>query len=593
MKANESNFSFMQEESIIEIPFFQRAYVWEQEQWEQLFEDLLQSFENKKEHFLGSIILKQLPSNAGEGAKRSLIDGQQRLTTFSLLIKTLYDTLNSEDKADYAGYLFKRPTKDKKSKIRHSKIDSFAFNAILQAKNTQDCGEFQVAQTEIKSNTVKKQKDKGLISCYQYFSEKIKEVGEAKAFLDYILDSKLWVIINLEANEDEQKIFDSINTAGLRLTATDIIKNALFDRAMRLQADYEKWYETYWESLFEKDEEQRNFWEQEVSTGRIRRVQSEIFLHAFAIIDGFFNPEHDTLENLSAIYKRQIQSFEDREKLESFLQKIYKYASLYKDFPKITKESLLSYEDYESRLFAILKVTDTNTIMPLVLYLKSSLQEQGILKEALYLLEVFVTTRFLCNETTRNYSKFFPQIIKALQKTKNDTFLQTLKQSLQKEGIPTIKDIKDSLISEKYYLNNKRATLVLFWIELYRRHNNQGKQDIIELPYAYTLEHLMPQAWKKHWEEIGESEENAQNLIYQIGNMTLLKGGLNSVIKNQSWEIKLNGDGSRKNTIKKCADLLITKELLDIKQWDRYTIQERTDRLVKEFFAVWNIDRLY
>lgn len=89
MKANESNFSFMQEESLIEIPFFQRAYVWEQEQWEQLFDDLSKSFESKKEHFLGSIILKQLPSSAGEGAKRSLIDGQQRLTTFSILIKAL------------------------------------------------------------------------------------------------------------------------------------------------------------------------------------------------------------------------------------------------------------------------------------------------------------------------------------------------------------------------------------------------------------------------------------------------------------------------------------------------------------------------
>ncbi len=81
MEAKENNFGFMSQEYLIEIPFFQRAYVWKKEQWEQLFEDLKDSYENKREHFLGSIVLKQLHSNAGEGSKRSLIDGQQRLTT--------------------------------------------------------------------------------------------------------------------------------------------------------------------------------------------------------------------------------------------------------------------------------------------------------------------------------------------------------------------------------------------------------------------------------------------------------------------------------------------------------------------------------
>ena len=135
MKATESSFSFMEQETLIQIPFFQRAYVWEQNEWEQLFEDLKMSFENNKEHFLGSIILKQLQTNAGEGTKRSLIDGQQRLTTFSILVKSLYDLLEDDDKGDYANYLFKRPTKEKIPKIQHSKIDKISFDRILQAEN--------------------------------------------------------------------------------------------------------------------------------------------------------------------------------------------------------------------------------------------------------------------------------------------------------------------------------------------------------------------------------------------------------------------------------------------------------------------------
>ena len=123
MKANENNFGFMKNESVIEIPFFQRAYVWKEDEWEQLFDDLLDSFKSKKEHFLGSIILKQLPTQAGEGSCRSLIDGQQRLTTFSILIKSLYDKLPNDDKPDYNEYLFGKPIKDKKPKIKHSKIN--------------------------------------------------------------------------------------------------------------------------------------------------------------------------------------------------------------------------------------------------------------------------------------------------------------------------------------------------------------------------------------------------------------------------------------------------------------------------------------
>lgn len=136
MEAKENKFRFMAAEDIIEIPFFQRAYVWEEKQWKQLFDDLKISFDKKKEHFLDSIVLKQLQTNVGEGTKRSLIDGQQRLTTFSILVKSLCDTLEN-DKINYEILLYKDLNK-KTPKIQHSKIDGNAFNRILQAKNYKD-----------------------------------------------------------------------------------------------------------------------------------------------------------------------------------------------------------------------------------------------------------------------------------------------------------------------------------------------------------------------------------------------------------------------------------------------------------------------
>ena len=289
MEAKANNFGFMEQETLIEIPFFQRAYVWEEEQWEQLFEDLKDSYANRREYFLGSIVFRQLSSNAGEGTKRSLIDGQQRLTTFSILVKSLYDKLDEDDKQDNVKYLFKKPTKEKNPKIQHSKIDRISFNKILQVKNFES---LQDIERHKHGKDKGKIKDK-IIRCYEYFTKRIndkiffKNDKQYRDFLDFILNIKLWVTINLDTNENEQKIFDSINTAGLKLTATDIIKNAIFSKAIELNADYEKLYDEYWESLFET-RDNKDFWEEEVATGRIKRAQSEIFLHAFAVIEDFF-----------------------------------------------------------------------------------------------------------------------------------------------------------------------------------------------------------------------------------------------------------------------------------------------------------------
>lgn len=358
-----------------------------------------------------------------------------------------------------------------------------------------------------------------------------------------------------------KKIFDSINTAGIKLTATDIVKNAIFAKAISLECNHIELYEKYWENIFES-ENSRMFWEQEVISGRVKRIQSEIFLHAFAITQGFFNPEKDSLEKLSDIYKSYFSSFNSLE-LEGFIKRIHNYAKIYKDFPQIEKETIFSFDNYELRLFHILQQTESNTALPLVLYLKAHfVKNQEKLQECLFLIERFILWNWLCCKSTKDYNKLFAGIVRKLEES-NDSYL-TISEAL-KERAPKQEEIKNALVSKNDFLSNNRARLILFWIELYRRYKNSKRQDIVELSYIYTLEHLIPEEWEEHWSDICDNDEKACDLIYQIGNMTLLKGSLNSSIKNQKWEIKLKGDGSRKNNISSCADLLITKEMLDWK----------------------------
>lgn len=122
--------------------------------------------------------------------------------------------------------------KDKKPKLKHSKINANAFNEVLKATNS----------------AIENKNDK-ILECYKHFCSAIKNLDNFKEFMDFILDSQLWVVINLGQDEDEQKIFDSINSTGVKLTATDIIKNALFDKVIKLTINYETLYKDYWESV--------------------------------------------------------------------------------------------------------------------------------------------------------------------------------------------------------------------------------------------------------------------------------------------------------------------------------------------------------
>ncbi|MBD5164921.1 HNH endonuclease family protein, partial [Helicobacter sp.] len=152
----------------------------------------------------------------------------------------------------------------------------------------------------------------------------------------------------------------------------------------------------------------------------------------------------------------------------------------------------------------------------------------------------------------------------------------------------------DKLINVKGWLNsigNQDAKLILFWIELYREFKDKDYKDrSVGLHYEYQLEHLMPQSWQKYWGDIADTEKDAEALIYQIGNMTLLKGKLNNEIKNREWLIKLNGDGKARNYISKNADLCINKELLKKEKWNKKEIEKRTQQFIDDFFQIWDIN---
>ena len=602
MKAESKSFSFLNEIQTFEIPFFQRAYVWKKDNWEELLDDLKQV---NRRHFLGSIILKKINDSSVFGAttRVSVIDGQQRLTTLSILLKAIYDTFSDEIKAnvldDARNALFYKRKKTDSTyhiKVKHSKVDRQDFEKVIGSVETY--GITSIDYSEIVNLDVDDDNSSHkILCCYKYFVDQLKTFSPdiVSDIFDNLLseNNKMIVVIALDEDDHEQQIFDTINSAGVRLTSTDIVKNALFQKALEFctEEDVVEFYDNTWGNVFCKDEETLHYWGKKRTIGRIQRDNSEVLLQSVAIIEKIFDPSEHTLTDIPDLYKKYIEDMKEKE-VKEFVQKIINYAQIYRgNVPELNKTTCYSYEDSAKRLFHILDVLGLTTFNPYILFLlKKYEKDEGALNQRMNELEKFIMRRMIAGESTKGYNKNCLEFID--DETKPCQMAELISNDEVFTGLSKIK--------------NREATLILFWIELKRRYDSK-KYDLKELKYDYTLEHIMPQKWEENWsdvpyvnakgEEIDEAEGkvNRQKMVYSIGNMTLLTGKLNTSIQNNKFKVKMEGSSKRKG-VKAYAELSITS--IDIvenvynahKEWNEYQCLQRQVALTKEVLDIWGVD---
>jgi uncharacterized protein with ParB-like and HNH nuclease domain len=595
MEAKARAFTFLGDEGAVRIPFFQRGYVWKKENWEDLLFDII---EFDKSHFLGSLILKQQKIKSGEPKDVLVIDGQQRLTTLSVLVKVLYDlfdkNLQDNCRNEILKYLYyKKNATDEKHEVKiiHSRVDTFYYKQIMG-----EVEKDKITQLTLQEINEINDDSNRILQCYKYFSEElIKKTSEIrKKLFNHILnqENKIIVLIDLTDQDNEQVIFDTINSAGVRLSGTDIVKNALFQRAMELYDRDEviNLYEKYWDSIFSKDEELINYWNAQKSTGRLMRDNSEILLQAIAVIKNIFDPDKHTLSELPDLYKEIIGSLDSSE-LKIFINEIYDYAKIYKDYiVEFENSTLFNFEDNLKRLLHILKTLDISTFHPYILFLLKKYNDENDISLRLKYLEALIIKRMILNQETKSYNKLCKDFIT----DENIVFNKA----------QAIND--DEIMRNIEYITNKNATILLFWIELYRRHNDT-KQSVKELKYNYSLEHIMPQKWEEYWSNVSFYDETNNIIvdqeqgkaarhkkIYYLGNMTLLNSRLNTSLRNYEFKRKIEGEG-RKKGMRHYSDLFITK--IDIISeydngniiWDERSIINRTNKLGEEILRIWKI----
>ena len=604
MEAHGQPLRFLCDEQILEIPFFQRAYVWNDDNWKDLLEDLLKT---SGSHFLGSIILKRAKPVTGSADKAIIIDGQQRLTTLSILIKALYDSIDNKrtklinDATEALFYTLKSSDSDYLLTINHSHNDRSQFEEVMGT----------VVDGEIKSPIIEKLDDikeddpKVLIKrCYKFFYTQLKTLSNDKRIdlWDNLFDknNKILVVIDLDDNDQEQKIFDTINSSGVRLTSTDIIKNALYQKLIELTKDSEKiakYYKTTWEETFERDENIVAYWNTEKSIGRLMRQNSELLLQTVAIIKGIFDVEKKhTIQQLADLYKDEIENYTEQQ-LYDFIEEITKYANIYKEhIPDFNGKENFDYnnteiESVEQRVLHILDKNDISTFNPYIIYIFNTYAEQDVvIIEKLREIEKYVMSYLITKSSIKNFNKDCTTFINDKTGTEIQNRIKEFTATQLKAGISA-------------NVSNKLGAEILFWIELKRRLD--PKYDTKTLQFNYQLEHIMPQKWEQNWKTVPYVDDNGNNLpnnddskrnryqkVYSLGNMTLLNGRLNASISNNNFQKKMEGDGKKKGVIK-YSSLSVTKDDLvesiynKGKQWNEQVIHERENYLGNEVVELW------
>lgn len=554
---------------ILEIPFFQRSYVWDVDQWERLLEDMEQVSVSNKPYFLGSVILKQQPTQTGStiGDIRTLIDGQQRLTTLSIFFKVL--SLKTLD-----DYEFNRMFKLRDLiAIRHNINDVTAYENVMQQSTLQPL--------EGKDNITR---------AFNYFST---QIDTHKININNILSRILFVGIDLEENEDEQQIFDTINSLGVKLTTAELLKNYFFSR------DQISTYQTFWFDIFERNEYLKKYWDKEITTGRAKRAIIDLFFFSYLQIkiqDRDLNVktedkiEFSKAENLFESYKSFIKNYFNNDK-NAILTEIKEYAQIFSsNFDHEIIENELTANSGIERINAIIFGLETSTLIPYVLYVLKNVTNSEIRTNLFKFLETYLMRRMIVHSNTKNYNQLFSERLINNEILSKEQFVKFLEGQADKVNyLPTDEELK--LGFENAQLVNKQSTGILYFIETKIRNRQLHSTQLLGIN-KYSLEHLMPKKWENHWNNLTNPEDaiKRNRKLLTLGNLTIITQTLNSTIRDANWEVKKNGRGEKNGLIAYSAGLETLNPFLSLADWNENAIDDRAEFLFNKAREIWSIE---
>lgn len=574
------------------VPLYQRPYVWHRElQWEPLWEDLrsvadrLIEGRTVRPHFLGAIVLENVPQRTGEVEVRLVIDGQQRLTTIQILMEAFHDLCGAIGAEKHHRALIKlvrnddpmSKSKNDVYKVWPTNVDRDHFVRVMELGNPV---ELRYAYGQAGT----KQLGHPILDAYLFFYNAIQEWALEKdserderldALIGAIRDHVRLVVIDVDNEDDAQVIFETLNARGTPLLPSDLVKNHLFHRAEVEGESLDDLYEDYWRDF----DEQKDYWRQEIGRGHAKRARVDLFLQNFLTLR---IRDEIAVAHLYAAFRDHSHA-STAGNARSQLAMLRSYADIYQGFERFKEGSRQAI--FFDRLLAMELATAHPFLMEL--FKRHGTQAAEVV-QVLEDMESFLVRRLICQLNTRGYGRFFIDLLSCLDGP-TEGLSNRVRSGLQLTEAeigrwPSDDEFRLAWLESPLYKTMLRSRLRMILEALDAGLKSEYGENLV-LKDKLTVEHLLPQQWREHWslpEEVPEEiTRKRDRLVHTMGNLTLLREKLNSSISNGAWVNKLE-------RIRKHSRLNLNAELESYGQeWNESLIQARGDRLFEVALRTW------
>ncbi|MBI5056494.1 MAG: DUF262 domain-containing protein [Nitrospirae bacterium] len=533
-----------------EIPKFQRDYSWESEHWDDLWQDIRSLNLDESEHYMGYLVLQ-----SSDNKNFRVIDGQQRLTTLSILVLAVLKCLQElADKGIDAEQNLRRKEALMSSYIGYlDPVTLISKNKLRLNRNNDDYYRNYIVPLQSLPSRKINISEKQMRSCFQWFYERIKTeyvTGESLAgFVDAIVDKLFFTVIKVSDELNAFKVFETLNARGVKLSSSDLLKNYLFsvvDATNPHKSELEE-MELLWSKVIGKlgsekfPEFLRCYWNSLNKTVRkndlFKAIRKDIKTKgdAFSLIraldsnaDVYMalqNPEDDLWKGKKQIadYLRELKLFQVKQPL-SLLLTAYNFLEEY-DLKRVLKAcSIISFR------YNVIGGLNPN--------------EQEIAYNAVAL-SIRKNKQLNMNELRDIYPD---------DERFETEFSRTVFKSTPR--------------------NHRIVKYIFAEIERYKYH-----ADIDQTSDLYTVEHIIPESDVDEWNYLGD--EVIERCIYRLGNLTLLEKNLNKESGTQCFD--------NKKVVYAKSSIQLTKSIADYNEWTEETISQRQARLAVEAKSIWRL----
>ncbi|WP_187930681.1 GmrSD restriction endonuclease domain-containing protein [Helicobacter pylori] len=536
------------------IPIYQRLYSWKKEQCEQLWDDIIKIGGNDKMngHFIGSI-LYVLDGNT-HSSPLLIIDGQQRLTTITLLFIALRN--RSSDEVKILGK-FSRKKIENRYLINSDKDGDNKFRLIL-SESDKDTLLSLIDENKRKPS----EPSLKIMENFKLFEEWIRKNTDKLETIFKGLDKLMIVWIALKKGKDDpQLIFESMNSKGVELTQTDLIRNYII-----METEIEKqegFYNQYWRAM------ERDF------------KQNETLFNQF--VRHYLTIKTREIPNIKKVYGA-FKDYQQKEgiEIEDLLKDLQKYCGYFCQiaFKKEADKDL-------NKALSFLVDLEMDVVYPLLLELYSDYSDGVLSKQdfipIIYLTESYICRRAVCGLGSNGLNKIFPSFTKKIDKNQ---YLKSMKVhflSLEKTTgkFPKDSEFRDSFITIDFYKLKKIK--IKYFLE---RLENFDTKEPVDTQKCNT-EHIMPQTLDPEWEkDLGENFKAIhEKYLHTIGNLTLT--GYNSEYSNKPFKEKRDMEKGFKQ-----SPLKLNQSLKDLESFGEKEIEKRANDLADWALKIWTYPKL-